>query len=190
MQLAWLQTRSRCFVDLDIRRVTDSARAGSSLAGNASNSPQRHSNKPSGAPAVPTAAVADPHGPPPLSVKPGATTSRSRGRRCSLLAWVISAIVVLLVAGAALGVGLGLGLRSGSPAASFGQGAAGNATVVTPHPTQQQPGTAALAPLDAPAALSTAPPVGTHTDVPTAPTSNIPVGCRTLTDRSRCSHLY
>ena len=166
---------SKSFVDLDINRVTDSARTGSSLGKHANNSPQHHNNKAWNAAVVPPAAVADPYGPQTVSVKPGATTSRSTGCCCSPTAWVIFAAIALVMAGAALGVGLGLGLRSSIPAVGFDEGSGGNTqTMVTPQPPQQQPGTAAGAPQDAPEIFPAAPPADAATSASAAPTADTP----------------
>lgn len=166
---------SKSFVDLDINRVTDNARTGFSLGEHANDSPQRHNNKAWNAAAVPPAAVTDPYGPPPLSVKPGATTSHSLGCCRSPTACVIFAAIALVMAGAALGVGLGLGLRSSSPAVGFDDGLAGNTTtMVTPQPPQQQPGGAAGAPRDEPEPLPAAPPADAATSAPVAPTADTP----------------
>jgi hypothetical protein len=171
----------RSFVDLDISRVTDSARMKSNLAKNASNSSQHHSNKPSGAAAVPTAAMADPYGPPPLSVKLGTPTRRSRGCRCSPLAWAIMAVVIILVTGAALGIGLGLGLRSSTSSSGSDEGMAGPTMMtVTPQPAQQQPATQAPVPQNVAVALPAAPPVIIATSALVAPIVDTPTSANLL----------
>lgn len=168
------------FPDLNIHHAINSARTGSALAPKAKGSPQHHRNKPMNAAAAPTAATADPYGPPPLTVKPGATTSRSKPCRRSPLACIIVTVLVLLVVGVALGVGLGLGLRSSNSPSSSAEGTAGNTSmIVTTQPAQQQPGTIALAPPDAPAALPRTPPVGLPADLSIAPQAGAPTDAPT-----------